>query len=105
MTNGQIRRGGGHRHLLAIPEELVSVKKATVTYSQLGKVIVEKEFENVREQNPIQVYLTQKETMRFTEGEAIEIQMKIMLDSGDVIVSNIVRVECTKGLSEEVMSA
>lgn len=104
MTKGSIRRGCAQTHVMSLPEGIGSVGKVRVTYSQNRRPIIEKDVLISDAERSVSVHLTQRETLALRDGEAVEIQMKVLLLSGDVILSEIKRVECTRGLSEEVIA-
>ena len=105
MTKGSIRRGCAQKQVFALPKDLLSIKKVVVVYSQGDKKIIKKDVKYLGEDNIYMVSLEREDTLSFTEGAPIEIQALVVLESESVLASEILRLECTKGLYEGGISA
>ena len=71
--------------------DLTNASILFITYKQNGKVILEKSIDEVKIQNNIvSVYLSQKDTLLFTEG-IVTIQIRAKFPDGSVIASALIR--------------
>ena len=105
MTKGSIRRGCAQKQVFSFPKDLASIKNVVVVYSQGDTKVVKKDVKYLGEDNIYMVSLEREDTLLFTEGAPIEIQALTLLESGSVLASEILRLECTKGLYEGGLSA
>lgn len=101
MTEKIIKRGSAMQIAFRPDTALSSVKKMQAVFSQ-GEKVITKECE-ADDDNVYYCRLTQKDTLSFLAGELIEIELKALLASGDVLLSEVFSVECVKGLSGEVI--
>lgn len=77
------------------------------TFVQSNRVILEKNKSNgvtVLDENNISVKLTQEETLSFDSFDDVEIQMRAIFGSGDVVATDIVSVDVKRILKEGVIS-
>ena len=86
-----------------LPQQLENAKKIKAVFSQRHVKVV-KDCKYDAETGICLTHITQNDTLRFTEGDIIEMQIKVLFESGHVLVSEVMQVECTKGLSSEVIS-
>jgi hypothetical protein len=81
--------------------ELVAVR---IYYSQRGKVVLEKNEEQVKlEGKEINWTLTQQETLMFDDGAMVSIQLHVKTVHGAVLASEVDTVTVGKILKDEVL--
>lgn len=102
-------RGTTPQHTFELPFSAESLE-FTVTYAQVNpvtqiKTIVVKKTQNECEiaDNLIKVRLSQEDTLEFEDKYAVQIQIKVKKQDGDVIASNIITTTVQKVLDEEVL--
>lgn len=88
--------------------DLSHVSKILVIYAQLDdgehKIILEKtDRDVVKNENKIEVFLSQEETALFDSGKCACIQIRIKMNDGSVLSSGIMRVRIEASLNEEVL--
>ena len=95
-----IYRGSTPTHTFVFPFELKNITNMYITYRQNGKNIVQKSFETDFESfaadlknKEVSIALSQEDTLAFSCGEKytdniVEIQIRVLLDSGSVIISD-----------------
>lgn len=75
-----------------------------VTYSQKGKVIVEKTNQDlIITEDSVVVSLTQEDTLKFAVGD-VEVQLRYVKSDGTADASNIMTVSATKILKDGLIS-
>lgn len=99
-----MRIGTTPTHRFTLPFDTKTITAVEITYCQNGKVILQK-FEDECEMSGrvISVTLSQEDTFEFQSGVNVEIQIRLMDDTGTVSASDIMRVTCQKCLSDEVL--
>ncbi|MDU6181182.1 MAG: hypothetical protein E6629_00830 [Anaerococcus vaginalis] len=71
--------------------DLTNASVLFITYKQNGKVVLEKSIDEVKiQKNDVSVYLSQKDTLLFTEG-IVTIQIRAKFSDGSVIASALIR--------------
>lgn len=98
-------RGTTPTHIFLLPDNLDSslFTEAFITYAQLGKVVTEKEMEDLTiSGNEVRVTLSQEDTLRFLPGK-VEIQMRVKTVSGSVFASDVVLTSADKVLKDGVI--
>ena len=71
--------------------DLTNASVLFITYKQNGKVVLEKDLQDVKIQKEvITVFLSQKETLLFTEG-IVTIQIRVKFPDGSSIASSLIR--------------
>ena len=104
MTEQTIKRGSAMHIAFRVSADVTSVKKTEAVFSQNHRILV-KECERAdSEETVYRCYLTQEDTLSFVAGERIEVELKVLLLNGDVLLSEILTVECVKGLSSGVIA-
>ena len=97
-------RGTTPTHTFNLPFGVETIKEVRITYQQDNNTVIEKtEADCTKEGQRILVKLTQEETLQFTEGKQVSIQLKVLTTSNDVLVSQIAKTNCGKALNEEVL--
>lgn len=96
--------GGTPTHKFVLPFSVAEIDEVEITYQQNEEVILQK-YKNDCELDgkTISVTLTQDETFKFSHEEHADIQMRVLTKGEDVLVSNIIRVDCKRCLSDEVL--
>lgn len=104
MEQRSIRQGSALNVKFTIPSEIgeMEIKKVNAVFVQRA-VHIKKQCTLGDEASVYTCFLSQEDTLSFDYGETIEIQLKILLETGDILISEIMEVECTRGLSTEVM--
>lgn len=88
MLDGKFIRGTTPIHRFALPFITSQLSDLTITYGQLGEVIVKKTMEDCDvAENLVTVSLTQQESLSFSPNEIAEVQMKVATIDGDVLAS------------------
>ena len=96
--------GGTPTHKFVLPFFVEDINEVEITYQQNEKVILQKHKDDCElDGKTISVTLTQDETFEFSHEEHAEIQLRVLTKGGDVHVSNIIRVDCKRCLSDEVL--
>ena len=98
-----MRRGTTPTNTFDVDVDLRQASVIYITYSHLGKTVVEKEINDITiEENTLTVELTQEETLAFPKGE-IEIQIRAWFPEGLAIASNIIKTTASRILKEGVI--
>lgn len=94
-----------HRFPTHLGEDVLrEIKSVMITYSQDGIKVLDKVGAAVTiDGNVFVTNLTQEETKKFTEGRDVEMQIRILLNSGNSYPSNIMVTDCERVLNDEVM--
>ena len=91
-------------HVFTVPIDTEIIDKLSITYAQNGVVILKKDKEDCTiEANTITVKLTQEETLKFSENASVQIQMKVLLVDGNVLVGSIHREKVNEVLDKVVL--
>lgn len=103
MEQRSIRQGSALNVRFTIPSRIseMEIKRVNAVFVQRG-VHIKKEC-TLGDTGVYTCFLSQEDTLSFEHGESIEIQLKMLLSTGDILISEIMEVECTRGLSTEVM--
>lgn len=91
-------------HIFRIPLLAENVADLRITYSQGGKVAMQKELADCTlTDGAVAVRLTQEDTLKITSNALVRIQLKVKTTGTDVLVSNIVSVPAEIVLDKEVI--
>ena len=92
-----------HKFTLQIDPSVID--KIRITYAQNNVIILTKEGHDVSiDDNIAKVKLTQEETKKFTAGKEAEIQVRVLTLGNDALASDIIKIDVTKVLDDEVMA-
>lgn len=93
-------------HTFTLPFDAGIIKSLKITYAQGANVILTKKLEDCTvEGNDISVKLTQEDTLLFNYyDQDVEIQVRILTNSGDAMASNIHKLSLSKCLDDEVLA-
>lgn len=99
-----MRRGTTPTHTFTIPFSVDNVADALIVYVQGDKEILRKTVSHCRmDDNTISVDLTQEETLRFRCDKKAQIQVKVLTRDSKSLVSNIITLDVSKCLTDEVL--
>lgn len=97
-------RGTTPTHNFKIPFDTSELKSIRVIYAQDDEVITKKKTEDCTlEANTITTTLTQDETFKFDCSKRVQIQLRVLTNSGAALVSPIKIVPVEKCLDNEVL--
>lgn len=100
-----MRIGSTPRHEFTIPFDVSLLKEFKVTYSQGGKIVLEKYLKDFEaSDNVLTVKLTQEETFLFAENTNVCLQARALTTDGDAISSDIRIISAEKCLDREVLA-
>ena len=98
-------RGTTPTHTFTISVDLADVKDFVITYVQKGAIVLEKKKADCTiSDSKIVVTLTQKETLKFDHTSMVEMQAKVLMNSGTVVASQIFTTNVDRILNEEVLA-
>ena len=97
-------RGTTPKMEFTLPFETDQIAEAYISFYQLDKIILEKTLsECTLSEKMITVQLSQEETLKFTSGCVVEIQIRVLMTSGDALASNIIRINTERILKDGVI--
>lgn len=97
-------KGTTPTHYFTLPFDTSLLENARIVYSQYEKVVLKKELLDCEcDGNVLSCRLTQEETFLFVHPRSIQIQLRALTTSGDVINSYIETVTCEQCLDNEVL--
>lgn len=92
-------------HYFTLPFSADIVANARIVYAQNERVVLKKELPDCEcDGNVISVKLSQEETLLFDCNKPVEIQMRVLTNADDSLVSNINVVTVARCLDREVLS-
>lgn len=99
-----VPRGATPLHTFEIPLDASMIEDIYITYAQNDIEVIRKdrtdcEFENLT----VKTKLTQEETLKLSSSSPVQIQIKILTVTGDVLVSDEIVIRVKKCLNNEVM--
>lgn len=98
-------RGTTPRHVFRLPFSSDNVKMARVSYAQDGETVFTKtETACSIENDAVTVTLTQEDTLKFKPRRQVEIQLKVLTTSGEVLATRPFLVQLDNCLCEEVLA-
>ena len=91
-------------HTFTLPVGEDSIKSIEITYSQNGKIVLQKYTRNCTiTGNTASVTLSQLDTFEFKGGVNVEIQIRVLDKGNKVFSSDVMCISCDKCLSTEVL--
>ncbi len=97
-------RGTTPTHTFQIPFSTNLLNEIRITYAQGNSVIVEKKTEDcILDDMNITVRLTQEETMSFSERKTAEVQLRVLLNDGNVLATPVLRLDVGELLKDEII--
>lgn len=92
-------------HSFTLPFDASMVSKFLLSYSQRGKIVLEKTEENMTKSGNVwSVKLTQEETKKFMPDLDVTMQIRVLTTDGDAIASDAIRVKVKQVLNDEVLA-
>lgn len=103
-----MRRGTTPTHrfnLLNDVDVIKQIAKLRIAYAQQGSIVMTKDESDAElVGRTVKIKLTQEETLAFRANRDVEIQLKALTESGDVLISKIFRVNVERVLDAEVLA-
>ena len=98
-------RGTTPTHTFTLPIDTKLLTSIKITYAQDDRVIFSKNTEDCRlEGNTVKVTLTQEETFKFEADKHVQIQVRVLTNTGDLVSSSVMCVTVGKCLDGEVIA-
>ena len=92
-------------HIFALPFDTSLLQEIRITYQQNERTVLQKtEADCTLTENEIKVTLSQEETLLFTSGKRVSIQLRVLTTAGQVMASEIEKVSVKACLDEEVLA-
>ncbi len=101
-----ITRGTTPTLTFTTPYNASMIKDGYITFTLRGDIIMDIQIidDSVEvEDNIIAVHLTQEQTLLFDTSGVNLVQIKLLLESGDIVASNIVKLPISEALKEDVI--
>ena len=101
-----MRRGTTPTHEFILPEEITAelIDEIEIIYAQCETAkLIKKKDDCVIEKNVVTVKLTQEETFLFAPKIAVKVQVRVLVTSGEVMASDVMRVSCGECLAGDVL--
>lgn len=98
-----IQQGSTPIHKFTTPYKKDSVELAVVTYSQNGRIVLEKIEDVIIDDYSILTELTQQDTLSFDEKGDVKMQIKVKSTDGKVFPSHFVYASVKEVLNKEVI--
>ena len=97
-------RGTTPTHTFQIPFNTSLLKEIRITYAQSNSLVLEKTTHDCRlDGMNITVKLSQEETMSFSEDRCADLQLRVMLNDGNVLATPVMRIDVGTLLKEELI--
>ena len=99
-----MRRGTTPTHTFALPFETSQLTKVRIVYAQGDAPIITKEIEDCTlEGNTITVKLTQEDTLKLDNAKYVSIQLRVLTEAEDSLVSDVIQKAIGECLDDEVL--
>lgn len=99
-----MRRGTTPIHTFTTDIDLTDAEVIYITYEQTGAVVMEKQKEDLTiTADSISVKLTQEETLTFTLGKPVEMQIRAKFADGTAVASQVMQTKADVILKEGVI--
>ena len=96
--------GGTPLHVFELDRDTSNIVAVLISYTQNGRVLLRKRLQDCEMVgNKISTRLTQEDTLRFSEDYRVKIQIKVKLDTGEVIPSDVITKTVRQCLDMEVL--
>lgn len=97
-------RGTTPTHTFRLSIDTSTITEVRITYAQLGKMVIEKTEKGVKMgEKSISLTLTQEESLKFSAGIDVEVQLKVLTNVGTVLASPVISLNVDKILNTEVL--
>lgn len=98
-----MRLGTTPTHTFDVPFPVDTIRDLRIVYAQAGsEVLVKEKYDCEMEGHQITVKLTQEDTFLFNPNLYVEAQIRVLTIEGEVMASDIVRINPYRVLGEEV---
>ena len=99
-----MRQGTTPTHTFTLPFDKREVKSVEATYAQKEKQILRKVLDGTTmDGKTVSITLTQEETFDFRAGELAGVQLRVLMQSGAVVGSQVMLFNVEGSLSKEVL--
>lgn len=97
-------RGTTPRLVFEFKHTVDFIKDLRITFEQNGEKKVEKKKDDVSfEDNKVIVKLLQEDTLAFSKAEVVEVQLKVLTVTGDVLATDVYKLMVQDILNEEIL--
>lgn len=96
-------RGSTPTHTFNLSIDTSTISKLRLTYQQLGNTLEKTEKDVLIETGKISYTLSQKESLSFSAGSSVGIQIKILTKVGTVLISPIMSLAIEQAYNSEVL--
>lgn len=97
-------RGTTPKMDFVLPFDVDSIAESYITFVQNNNIVFDKSFSECEShENTLTLRLTQEETLKLSDGNAVEIQIRVRTKSGEAMASNIIRVNTERILRDGVI--
>lgn len=97
-------RGTTPTHIFNLPFDVEKISEVRVIYAQRDKpILIKTEKDCTLQDQTIKVNLTQEDTFKFDHRKEVQIQVRVLTTTGDVLTSYIQSVDAYKCLKDEVL--
>lgn len=88
-----------------LPLDTKSLKEIRVVFAQCNEVLLTKTVSDCKiEERSFSVTLTQEETFLFCKNSCIQVQVRVLTNSGEALASEIYHIDCNMCLENEVIA-
>ena len=97
-------RGTTPTHVYTLPFDCSVITALRINYAQHDERLFCKDKDDcVCDGNEVKCTLTQEDTLKFQCGEYAQVQIKVLTNGGEVLVSEIIKVLVEKCIDEDVI--
>lgn len=98
-----MRQGTTPTHTFTFPFDVSIVKDLSIVYQQNGENIIKKKLSDCKvEEQSVSITLSQEETLMFNLESIVRVQVKVLTQGNDVLVSDIISRRAYECLDKEV---
>lgn len=98
-------RGTTPTHTFYLPFDTQQVRALCIAYAQRGEILLKKSAADCTlDGDSVRVRLSQEETLRFTAGDRVQLQLRVLTENGDVFASRVLGACVEDAICEEVLS-
>lgn len=98
-------RGTTPTHIFSLPIDTSTIRELRITYAQFDRTVLEKTESDVEmDEKTITLTLTQEETLKFKHSYKVELQLKVLTDTGTVLATPIKSIDVSEILNTEVLT-
>ena len=98
-----MRQGTTPTHTFTFPFDTAIIKDLSIVYQQNGENIIKKKLSDCKvDGNSVSITLSQEETLMFNLESIVRVQVKVLTQGNDVLVSDIISRRAYECLDKEV---